>query len=381
MAISTELIDARDNSHIWGQQYSRKSADIIAVQGDIAKEMTVALRIKLSGENEKRIAKINTANPDAYQDYLKGLYWDNKSNQEGLNKGVKYFQQAIEKDPTYALAYAGLADCYGTLANLAFGPPKENYARAKEATLKALEIDDTLGEAHAYLGNIRAVYDWDVSGAEREFHRALELNPNYAVTHFYYGVALEHEGRLAEAINEEKRAVELDPLSLPNNYALGAAFYFARQFDQAIDQERKTLELDPTFELAHVALGRIYVQKAMFKASIAETEKALAISTDNLGILSDVAYVYAVAGRKVDAQKLVDHLNKVSRQRYVQPLLIARAYVGLGEKDKAFAYLEKSYEDRSIALGFGTINVDPTFDRLRPDPRFQDLLRRTNLQP
>src|SRR6267154_538107 len=186
---------------------------------------------------------------------------------------------------------------------------------------------------------------------------------------------------LAEAINEEKRAVELDPLSLPNNYALGAAFYFARRFDQAIDQERKTLELDPTFELAHVALGRIYVQKAMFKASIAETEKALAISTDNLGILSDVAYVYAVAGRKVDAQKLVDHLNKVSRQRYVQPLLIARAYVGLGEKDKAFAYLEKSYEDRSIALGFGTINVDPTFDRLRPDPRFQDLLRRTNLQP
>jgi tetratricopeptide (TPR) repeat protein len=264
---------------------------------------------------------------------------------------------------------------------LAIGPPKENYARAKVATLKALELDDTLGEAHAQLAEIRAIYEWDLAGAEREFHRALELNPNYAATHFEYGRALAHERRFVEAINEEKRAVELDPLSLPNNRALGAAFYYARQYDQAIEQGRKTLELDPNFTQAHTDLGLDYIQKSMFQESIAETEKALAISPGNSAALLDIGYAYAVAGRKAEAQKVLDQLNERSKQKYISPRLMARLYVGLGEKDKAFAYLERSYKDRSIAFGFGTINVDPTFDPLRSDPRFQDLLRRMNLQP
>jgi len=339
------------------------------------------LRMRLTSEDEKQMMKSYTADPEAYQDYLKGLYWDNKSNEEGLNRGIKYFQQAIAKDPTYAIAYTGLADCYATLARLAIGPPKENYARAKEATLKALEVDDTLGEAHAQLAEIKATYDWGLAGAEREFHRALELNPNYAGTHWSYGVALLHEGRFVDAINEEKRAVELDPLSLPNNRALGAAFYFARQYDQAIEQDRKTLELDPNFELAHISLAQDYIQKSMFKESIAETEKALAISPGNSATLLNLGYAYAVAGRRAEAKKVVDQLNERSKQKYISPRLIARLYVGLGEKDKAFAYLEKSYEDRSIEFGFGSINVDPTFDPLRSDPRFQDLLRRMNLQP
>ena len=335
------------------------------------------LRMHLTGENEKQMMKSYTANPEAYQDYLKGVYWDNKTNEEGLNRGIKYFQQAIAKDPAYALAYAGLADA--TLARLAIGPPKENYARAREATLKALEVDDTLGEAHAELAEIKATYDWDLAGAEREFHRALELNPNYAGTHWAYGVALLHEGRFVDAINEEKRAVELDPLSLPNNRALGAAFYFARQYDQAIEQGRKTLELDPNFTQAHTDLGLDYIQKSMFEESIAETEKALAISPGNSGTLLDLGYAYAVAGRRAEAQKVLDQLNELSKQKYVSPRLMARMYVGLGEKDKAFAYLERSYEDRSMAFGYGTINVDPTFDPLRSDPRFADLLRRMNL--
>jgi eukaryotic-like serine/threonine-protein kinase len=381
LEISAELVDARDNSHIWGQQYSRNAADIFALQGELAKEITTTLRMRLTGEDEKRMAKSYTTNPEAYQDYLKGLFWDNKTNEEGLNRGIKYFQQAIAKDPTYAIAYTGLADCYATLARLAIGPPNENYARAKEATLKALEIDDTLGEAHGQLAEIKATYDWDLAGAEREFHRALELNPNYAATHWGYGVALLHEGRFVDAINEEKRAVELDPLSLPNNRALGAAFYFARQYDQAIEQGRKTLELDPNFTPSHSDLGLAYLQKFMYEESIAEFEKTLGISPGNQGSLTGLGYAYAVAGRRAEAQKVLDQLNERSKQMYISPRLMARLYVGLGEKDKAFAYLEKSYQDRSIAFGFGTINVDPTFDPLRSDPRFADLLRRMNLQP
>jgi TolB-like protein len=227
LEISAELVDARDNSHIWGQQYSRKSSDIFALQGELAKEITGMLRMKLTGEDDKRMAKSYTANPEAYQDYLKGLYWNHKANEDGVNRGIEYFQQAIAKDPTYALAYTGLADGYASLGGLSLVPPKEAYPRAKEAALKALEIDDTLGEAHASLAIIKASYDWDLSGAEREFQRAIELNPNYASAHWRYGMALVHAGRFEEAIKEEKRALELDPLSLPNNRALGAAFSYA----------------------------------------------------------------------------------------------------------------------------------------------------------
>jgi serine/threonine protein kinase len=222
LEISAELVDARDNSHIWGQQYSRKSSDIFALQGELAKEITGMLRMRLTGEDDKRMAKSYTANPEAYQDYLKGRYWLNKANEEGVNRGIGYFQQAIAKDPTYALAYTGLADSYALLGGLGLVPPKEAYPRAKEAALKALEIDDTLGEAHVSLAGIKSSYDWDMSGAEREFQRAIELNPNYATAHHRYGIALVHAGRLDEAINEVKRALELDPLSLPINRALGA---------------------------------------------------------------------------------------------------------------------------------------------------------------
>jgi serine/threonine protein kinase/Flp pilus assembly protein TadD len=377
--VSAELIDARDNSHIWGQQYDQKFADIFALREEIAKEMTTALRLRLTGEDAKRMAKSYTANPEAYQDYLKGRYWWNKRSAEGLNKGIEYFQQAIVKDPTYALAYSGLADSYTILANIGSIPPKEAYQKARAAALRALEIDDTLAEAHTSLGNIKAAYDWDWSGAEEEIQRAIALNPSYASAHQTYGLMLPYMGRFEDGIREEKRALELDPFSLAANRDLGTAFYYMRQYDQAIDQERKTLELDPNFIGVHLNLSKAYLQKSMYQEGIAEIEKVLVISPGNTTALSALGYANAVAGRRAEAQKVLDQLNEISKKKYVPPLRQAVIYVGLGENDKAFEWLGKAYDERSFALNF--IKVEPMSDPLRSDPRFADLLRRMNLQP
>jgi tetratricopeptide (TPR) repeat protein len=306
LQISAELVDARDDSHIWGDQYSRKSSDIFALQGELAKEMTTALRMHLSGDDEKRMAKSYTVNPEAYQDYLKGRYWLSKSNEDGVNRGIGYFEQAIEKDPTYALAYSGLADCYRARGGLFLVPPKETYPKAKEAALKALEIDDTLGEAHASLGSIKSSYDWDWSGAEKEFKGAIELNPSDAAAHRAHGVSLVRTGRLEEAIREEKRGLELDPLSLNANRSLGAAFYFAQQYERAIEQERNTLELDTNFRLARDDLGLAYIQKHLYKEGVTEMEDAVALSPGDPPTLVDLGYAYAVAGRRAEAQKVLD---------------------------------------------------------------------------
>src|SRR6267378_4405242 len=380
LEISAELVDARDNSHIWGQQYSRKSSDIFALQGELAKEITGMLRMRLTGEDEKRMAKSYTVDPEAYQDYLKGRYWWNKRTGEGLNKGIEYFQKAIEKDSTYALGYTGLADCYSLLAEYNIVLPKEAFPRANAAALKALEIDDTLGEAHTSLAKIKAVYDWDWPGAEREFRRAIELNPSYATAHQWYGEALGQMGRLDEAIAQYKRALELDPLSLVINRNMGFIFIAERQYDQAIQQERKTLEIEPKFGGARNLLGQAYILKSLFKEGIAEAEKDVLISPRNVDTLSWLGYAYAVAGRRAEALRVLDKLTQLSKQKHVPPLDMAAIHVGLVEKDKAFEWLEKGYEERSIGFGFG-INPDPIWDPLRSDPRFADLLRRMNLQP
>jgi serine/threonine protein kinase/Flp pilus assembly protein TadD len=378
--ISAELIDARDNSHIWGQQFNRRAADIFALQGDIAKEITTALRTRLTGEDEKRMTKSYTANPEAYQLYLQGIYWRNKLSESGYNKAIAYFLQAIDKDPKFAVAYAGLADSYGRLAAFGFAAAKENYPRAKEAALKALEIDGTLAEAHAGLAFVKAQYDWDWSGADLEFHRAIDLNPDYAYAHDLYGNTLRETGRLEDAIAENKRAVELDPLSLSGNRDLGYSFYDARQNDQAIEQEQKTLELDPNYNAARSVLGRAYLQKAMYKEGIAEFEKELVISPDNTIALSDLGLAYGLAGRKAEAQEVRDQLISLSKQRYVAAKNIAIVYAALGDKDKAFEWLEKAYEDRSLGSAQG-MKAFPGFDPLRSDPRFANLLRRMNLPP
>jgi TolB-like protein/Tfp pilus assembly protein PilF len=379
--ISAELVDARDNSHIWGQQYSRKSSDIFALQGDLAKEMTSMLRMRLTGENERQMMKSYTANPEAYQDYLKGRYWWDKATEAGYNKGIEYFQQAIQKDPAYALAYSGLATAYNGLGGSGFVPTKEAYPRAKGAAQKALEIDDTLAEAHTALAFTKMFSDWDWSGGETEIQRAIELNPGSMLAHGLHGVELLQTGRLEPAIAEVRRAAELDPLSPVMNRALGTTLLFARQYDQAIQQERKTLELDPNFALAHDSLGMAYLQKSMYREGIGEFEKMLVTAPGSALALSDLGYGYALAGRKADAQKALEQLNELSKHKYVPAVYLARIYAGLGDKDKAFEWLEKSYDDRTIAGAVTFIKVDPLWDALRSDPRFQDLLRRMNLQP
>jgi eukaryotic-like serine/threonine-protein kinase len=378
LEISAELVDARDNSHIWGQQYSRKASDIFALQGDLAKEMTSMLRVKLTGDDEMRMMKTSTANPEAYQDYLKGRYWWNKTTPEGFNKGIEYFQQAIAKDPNYALAYTGVADCYGSLAGFGILPAKDAFPRAEEAALKALKMDDALAEAHSSLAWIKTIYDWDWPSGDKEFQRAIELNPGYVTAHRRRGLTLSVTGRFEEAIAENKRAVELDPLSLINNWALGDTLYRSGQYDQAIDQERKTLEIDPNFVPALDALGLAYLQKSMFKEGQAAFEKALAVAPGNTESLPRLGYAYAVAGRRADAQKVLGQLNEISKQKFVSALGPALIYVGLGEKDAALEWLKKAVDARDVNF----LILGPPFrEALRSDPRFADLLRRMNLQP
>jgi len=377
-ACSAKISDAL-RLYCWPQMWSLFRASInSALQADIAREISAALRTRLTGEDQKRITKTYTANPEAYQLYLTGLYFLNKSTEDGLRKGLDYFQQAIAKDPTYALAYSGQARCYTSLAAAGFVSPKDAFPKAREAARKALEIDDTLAEPHTDLGYIKAAYDWDWRGGEVEFQRAIELNPNYADAHRVYGIVLRRMGRLKEAIVECKRAVELDPLSLIINRALGLTYYEARQYDQAIEQEKKTLGLDPNFLPALDTLGQAYLQKSMYKEGMAEFEKILAISPDYPLGLSDLGYANALMGRRAEAQKVLDQLNELSRHKYVAVVDLARVYAGLGEKDKAFEWLEKDPEDQ---FAFVISKMDPRFDPLRSDPRWAALLRRMNLTP
>jgi TolB-like protein/DNA-binding winged helix-turn-helix (wHTH) protein/Flp pilus assembly protein TadD len=380
LTISAELIDARDNSHIWGQQYNRKPSDIFALQEEIAREMTTALRLRLTNEEQKRLVRSYTPNAEAYQDYLRGRYFWQKTGL-GLNKGAEYFQHAISKDPRYAQAYDGLADCYIYLAVFGFSSPTESYPKAKEAALKSLEIDGTLAEAHTSLARIKAEYDWDWSGAEREFQRAIELNPSYATAYQWHGGVLATMGRPEDAMANYRRALELDPLSPTINAALGQAFYYTRQYDQAIEQLQKTLELDPDLDFARAFLALAYVQKSMNEEAIAEFEKQVVTSHGHVWALADLGYAYATAGRGPEAQRMLDQVNQLSRQKFVPADALGHIYVGLGENGKAFEWLEKGYERHSLGLSGVDLKVDPLWDPLRSDPRFADLLRRMNLQP
>jgi TolB-like protein/DNA-binding winged helix-turn-helix (wHTH) protein/Flp pilus assembly protein TadD len=379
LTIETELIDTRDSSHIWGQQYDRKPSDIFGLQDEIVRELATALRLRLNDEEQKRLVRNYTPNPEAYQDYLRGRYFWQKTGL-GLNKGVGYFQQAIAKDPGYAQAYDGLADCYIWLGVFGFSSPQEAYPKAKEAALRSLEIDGTLAEAHTSLARIKAEYDWDWSGAEREFQRALQLNPGYATAYLWHGSVLETMGQPEEAIANYKRALELDPLSPIINGSLGQAFYYTRRYDDAIEQEQKTLELDPNLGLATSYLAYAYLFKSMKKEAIEWCEKRLIITQRRAWAVANCAYTYAVLGRRADAQKLLGELNVISSEKFVPADAMAQVYTGLGDKAKAFEWLEKGYERHSLGLGGVALKVDPVWDPLRGDPRFADLIRRTNLE-
>src|SRR5713101_4933911 len=371
VSVSAELVDTRDDRQLWGEQYNRKLTDILAVQEDISREISEKLRLRLTGEEKVRMAKRPTENIEAYQLYLKGRYYWNKRTEEGFKKGIEYFQQAIEKDPNYALAYAGLADSYA-LAGMPVSPmsPSERMAKAKAAARKALEIDDTIAAAHTSLAYIEHRFDWDWRGAEKEFKRAIELNPNYATAHQWYAFFLATMGRMDEAIAEAKLAQQIDPLSLVMNAALGRVYHFARQYDRAIDQFRKTIEMDPNFASAHFDIAASYVEKRMYTEAIAEYQKVLAISGRNLTYLSELGWAHARAGNTLEAMKILNQLKEISRQSYVPPFAFAFIYIGLGDKDHAFTWLEKDYEQRDNTMVF--LKAEPIFDPLRSDPRFAD---------
>ena len=378
LIVQTELVDAEKGSQLWGAQYNRPVADVLAVQEDISREISQNLRLRLTGEEKQRLTKHSTENAEAYQLYLKGRYYWNKRTPQGFKKAREQFEQAIEKDPGYALAYTGLADCYNVLDWYGLLAPKECYPKAQAAATKALALDDTLAEAHASLGFLKALYEWDWSGSEREFKRAIELNPNYSTAHLYYNNFFSGQGRLDEALVEHRRALESDPLSLVINAALGNTLYFRRQYDQAIEQFRRTLEMDPNFPLAHLGLGMAYEQKGMYAAAIAGLQKATELFEGEPIGLAALGHAYAVSGKKEEARKILEELDQLRKRRYVSAYYFAAIYAGLGEKDQAWAWLEKAYEERASWLNV-RFKVDPRFDSLHSDPRYQDLLRRMKI--
>jgi TolB-like protein/Tfp pilus assembly protein PilF len=377
--ISTELVDVRNNQLLWGERYERKASDLMATQRQMAGEIVDRLRLQVS-PNEKALSKHYTESNEAYQLYWKGRFYWAKRTEEGMQKSLEYFQQAIENDPNFALAYSGLADAYDLLgASDASAAMPSNIAlpKAKAAALKALEIDDTLAEPHVSLAHIKYYYDRDWAGAEREYKRAIELNPKYPTAHQWYAVYLMSAGRFDEALAETRRAQELDPLSLPINMTLGWVLLTARQNDQSVEQLRKTLEMDPGFILTHHRLGLVYEQQGKYDEAIVEFRQVLNLSAGKpLGIAA-LAHAYALSGKRAEAQKLLAELQELSKQRFVSPASVALIYVALGDKDQAFTWLEKAEKERDGILV--RLKVDSRYDSLRSDPRFADLAKRVGL--
>ena len=377
IAVNVELIDATDDSHIWGERYTRKLSDLTGLQQELSREVTDQLRLQLTGSEQHQLEKTYATNSEAYQLYLQGRYYWNKRTAEGLQKGIDYFNQAKEKDPNYAPAYSGLADCYWLLNVYNVGPATESYPKAKEAATKALELDETLAEAHASLASISYRFDWNWTLAEANFKRAIELNPSYATAHQWYSAMLAAEGRFDESITEAKRAQELEPFSLPINADLGRHLYYARQFEQALATHRKTLEMDSSFARAHYELGYVLVQMKRYEEAIAEFQKSLEPDKTSVNALAELGYAYAVAGQKKQAEQVVEQLNDLARQHYVSPYHLAVIYAGLGEREKALDNLEKAGDERFNWLVF--IKVEPIFESLRSEPRSLALVHRIGL--
>jgi serine/threonine protein kinase/Flp pilus assembly protein TadD len=378
--ISAELIDVKDNKRLWGGQYNRKLADIVNLQSEIAQEISEKLRLRLTGEQKERLAKPQTESPEAYQLYLQGRYYRRKNTDEARIKSGEYFQKAIEKDPNYALGYAGLAGYYGSMANFGQMPPKQAWRNSEEAAVKALAIDDKLGEAHLSLAGVRMWYDWDWPGAEREIKRAIELAPHFedVESHAVHAEFLNAMGRFVEAIAEATSAREVDPLSKHFRSNLGYILYNARRYDEAIEEYRKELEKDPNSLQAHLGLGEVYVKQGSYEEAVAEMVKARPLV--NLPRqLARIGYVYAAAGKKDEATKILNEVRGQTREHYNLATFIAAIYAALGDKEQAFAWLRKGCDEHQN--GVKEFKVSPRFDILRSDPRFTDLLRRVKLAP
>lgn len=373
--VTAQLVSVRDGVPLWADKFDVSFTDIFAVEDLISEQLTKALTLKLTGNEKKLLMKRYTDNTEAYEAYLRGRFYTTKWTL-GFKNEVEYFNQAIEIDPAFALAYAGLADTFYR-ASTVFLPPHEAMPKAKEAAMKAIELDDTLAEAHASLGVAREYCDWDWTEAEKEFRRAIELNPNYATGRLWYGLYLTEMGRLDESIAELERAQQLDPLSFEINAFLALPFYCARRYDRAIEQLEKTFEIDPIYLQADYFLGWAYEQKGELAQAVAQYQKIVELIPHFPMGLAALGHAYAVWGKKDEARKMLEQLNERSSHVYVSPYDVALVYIGLGEIDRAFELLEEAYEEKSVWLV--RLNVDLRLDPLRSDPRFRDLARRVGL--
>jgi TolB-like protein/Flp pilus assembly protein TadD len=370
--VSVNLIQAASDSHLWADTYDRKLTDIFKVESDIAKTIADTLQVKLSGSEKTAIAKAPTANNDAYELYLKGRFFWNKRTAVDLRKSIEYFNQAIEKDPKYSLAYAALAQAWVLLPAYNGGAPNDCFPQAEAAARKALALDDNSADAHAALGAVKAIYDFDFAGSIPEYERAIQLNPNDATAHHWLANhALSALGQSENEIAEMKRALELDPLSLIINANLGAAYIHARRFDEAIAQLRKTVEMEGGFYFARYNLAMALELKGSISEAIAEYQRAIALNDDPLP-LALLGHLYARIGRRDEALQILEQLRERRRQRYVQAYCLAVVNLGLGDHNEAINWLEEGYRERD-GFGMGIIRIDPLLDPLRGDPRFEAL--------
>ena len=374
--ITAELVQVSTDHHLWADTYESQIGDILALQNRVSSAIVNEIRINLSAQDRERLARTPAIAPEAYENYLKGRFYWNKRTDENLNKAIAYFSQATAQDSHYALAYAGLSDCYAIVGSTIFGsmPVSEAAPKAREAASRALEIDPTLAEAETPLATLKFNYDWDWAGAEDGFQHAIQFNPSYATAYQRYSLFLMAMGRFEDGFHQINKARELDPLSISINFSLGWRLYLARQYDRAIAQLRNTLEMDPSYELPHLVLGQAYEERGAFDLAIPELQKAVELSHGTPLMVSALAHAYARGGHKPEAQKLLAQLERDARTKYVSPYYFAIVYIGLGDDEQAMNWLDKAFADRSNGLVF--MRVEPELDHLRSNPRFLALQQR-----
>ena len=377
LRIGAELVDVATGTQLWGAQYDRKPGDIFAVQDDISNEISGKLRLQLTHKEKKRLTRHHTENAEAYQLYLKGRHHWNQWTEEGFYKAIDYFQQAVEKDPGYALAHTGIADSYVLLGWNSYLPPKEAFPKGKAAAMAALKLDPDLAEAHTPLAAVLWLHDWQWEEAHAEFKRSLDLCPHYPTANHWYAEYVMTMGRQGEAIARMKKSQDLDPLSLIISVAVGWAFYFARRYEEAIEQLRRTIDLDPNYPITYWILGILFRKTGRHELAIAEGEKGVKLSGGSPLMRAALAHTFGVAGKTTEARQLLADLTTLAQQKYVASYIFAGIHIGLGENDRAIEYLEKSYEEHSHWLIY--LHLDPSMDALRDHPRFHDLLRRVGL--
>jgi len=376
--ITAQLIALPRERHVWAESYERDLRDILALQREVASVIARQVRVQLTPQDSARLADVRPVNNKAYEDYLKGRYYQEKRTEEGLNKAVAYFTESIAKDPHNGFAYSGLADSYTYLVNHGYLRPRDGGPQAKTMAMKALEIDSTLAEAHTSLAYIRMVYDWDWSGAESEFRRSIDLDPAYAKAHSLFACYFSTQGRGDAAVGEMRRALEVDPVSIYDNANLGRHLHLARRFNEAIDQFRKTLDMDSGSAFAHWGLGDALDEVGLYSEAIGEYQKALGLAGNSTDILTGLAIAYARSGKMQEAYSALDQLLALSRQRYVSNYDLALIQAALGRQAEALALLDKAYQERDGYLWvFGS--VDPRLNSLRTDPRFGVMLDRLHL--